>query len=136
MTDGTAARPGGVTLVAVIAWIAGAIDMITGVLLFFLLPNESVVTEYGGTGQLMGAAIGSIIVGLITVVVAGGLLKGNSAARMIVTVLQVLSILGSLFLAVAYRESPTAWTEWVGILVSIVVLLLLWSKKASAFFRG
>ncbi|MRG60081.1 hypothetical protein GE115_09385 [Agromyces sp. CFH 90414] len=129
-------RPVGVTVVAVIAWISGALDMVAGIIMLFMLPVTEVVNEYGGTGQLIGAAIGSIIVGLITVVVAGGLLAGNPVARLIVTVLQVLSLLGSLFLAIAYRESPTAWTEWLGILVSIVVLLLLWSKRASAFFSS
>ncbi|WP_350349026.1 hypothetical protein ABIQ69_03530 [Agromyces sp. G08B096] len=129
-------RPAGVTVVAVIAWISGALDMISGIIMLFMLPVASVVEQYGGSGQLLAAAIGSIIVGLITVIVAGGLLNGNQAARMIVTVLQVFSIIGSLFFAIAYRETPTAWTEWLGILVAVVVLILLWSRKASAFFRS
>lgn len=135
MTDRTL-RPVGVTVVAVIAWIAGALDLIAGIIMLFLLPVEAVVDEFGGTGALIGAAIGSMIIGLITVLVAGGLLNGSTGARLVVTVLQILSIIGSLFLAIAYRESPTAIGEWVGILVSLVVLILLWSRRASAFFSS
>ena len=129
-------RPVGVTVVAVIAWISGALDLIAGIIMLFLLPIQSVVDEYGGPGALIGAAIGSIIIGLIVVIVAGGLLNGSPGARLVVTVLQILSIIGSLFLAIAYRESPTAIGEWIGILVALVVLILLWSRKASAFFAS
>lgn len=129
-------RPVGVTIVAVIAWVSGALDLIAGIIMLFLLPVESVVESYGSGGALIGAAIGSIIIGLITVIVAGGLLNGSTGARIVVTVLQILSIIGSLFLAVAYRESPTAITEWIGILVALVVLILLWSRKATAFFSS
>jgi hypothetical protein len=129
-------RPVGVTVVAVIAWISGALDLIAGIIMLFLLPVQEVVDEYGGGGALIGAAIGSILIGLITVVVAGGLLNGSPGARIVITVVQIFSIIGSLFLAVAYRESPTAATEWIGILVALVVLILLWSRRASAFFSS
>lgn len=129
-------RPVGVTVVAVIAWVSGALDLIAGIIMLFMLPIESVVESYGGSGALIAAAIGSIIVGLITVIVAGGLLNGSPGARLVVTVLQILSIIGSLFLAIAYRETPTAITEWIGILVALVVLILLWSRKATAFFSS
>jgi hypothetical protein len=52
------------------------------------------------------------------------------------TRVQLLSIVGSLFVAVAYRETSTAVAEWVGIAISALVLILLWTPKASAFFRN
>lgn len=126
-------RPVTITIIGVLAFIAGLIDLVSGVILFFLLPNEEVVAGFGGSGGLIAAAIGSIIVGLITAGLAGGLLRGSSVARMIVTVLQVLSLIGSLFMAVAYLGIPVG--EWLGLAVSAVVLNLLWTPKASAFFR-
>ncbi|GAA4049292.1 hypothetical protein [Agromyces indicus] len=126
-------RPVTITIIGVLAFIAGLIDLVSGVILFFLLPNEEVVAGFGGSGGLIAAAIGSIIVGLITAGLAGGLLRGSSVARMIVTVLQVLSLIGSLFMAVAYLGIPVG--EWLGLAVSAVVLILLWTPKASAFFR-
>lgn len=136
MSNAPTGRPTTITIIGVLAYIAGLLDMISGVVMFFLLPNQSVVDTFGGTGPLIAAAIGSIIVGLIVVVVAGGLLRGSQTSRLIVTVLQVLSIIGSLFLAVAWRETATATDEWIGIAVSALVLILLWTPKASAFFRN
>ena len=65
-----------------------------------------------------------------------GLLRGSVPARLIVTVLQVLSILGSLFLAVAYIGDASVIGEWLGLAVSVVLLILLWTPKASRFFTG
>ncbi|GAA1061933.1 hypothetical protein [Agromyces bracchium] len=132
MSTAQGSRPVTITIIGVLAFIAGAIDMISGVVLFFLLAVPEVVDGFGGTGQLITAAIASIIVGLITAVLAGGLLRGSQPARLIVTVLQVISIIGSLFLAVAYLGIPVG--EWIGLAISAVVVILLWTPKASAFF--
>ena len=129
-------RPVTITLIGGLAFIAGLIDMISGVLLFFRLGNEEIVANFGGSGGLIAAAIGSIVVGLVTAVLAGGLLRGSWVARMVVTVLQALSIIGSLFLAVAYIGDPTVVGEWLGLVVSVALLILLWTPKASRFFNA
>lgn len=135
MSSTQASRPVTITLIGAFAFIAGLIDLISGVLLFFLLPNDEVVANFGGSGGLIVAAVGSIVVGLVTAVLAGGLLRGSIPARLIVTVLQVLSIIGSLFLAVAYIGDPSVVGEWLGLAVSAVLLILLWTPKASRFFE-
>lgn len=129
-------RPVTITLIGGLAFIAGAIDMISGVLLFFRLPNEEIVANFGGSGGLITAAIGSIVVGLVTAVLGGGLLRGSWVARLVVTVLQVLSIIGSLFLAVAYIGDPTVVGEWIGLVVSVALVILLWTPKASRYFAA
>ncbi|WP_146184999.1 DUF7144 family membrane protein [Agromyces badenianii] len=133
MSDQTT-RPAGVTVVAILAWIAGALDIISGTILLFQAGADSVADGLGGTGPLYSAAIGSIVLGLIVVVVAAGLLRGNWVARMIITVLEVLSIIGSLFLAFAYLGAAVG--EWLGIAVSLAVVLLLWTHRASAYFNS
>ena len=135
MSTTQANRPVTITLIGAFAFIAGLIDLISGVLLFFLLPNDEVVANFGGSGGLIAAAIGSIVVGLVTAVLAGGLLRGSIPARLIVTVLQVLSIIGSLFMAVAYIGDASVVGEWLGLAVSAVLLILLWTPKASRFFE-
>jgi hypothetical protein len=135
MSTTQASRPVTITLIGALAFLAGLIDLISGVLLFFLLPNDDVVANFGGTGGLIAAAIASIVVGLVTAVLAGGLLRGSIPARLIVTVLQVLSIIGSLFMAVAYIGDPTVVGEWLGLVVSIVLVILLWTPKATRFFE-
>ena len=129
-------RPVTITLIGALAFIAGAIDMISGVLLFFRLSNEEIVANFGGSGGLITAAIGSIVVGLVTAVLGGLLLRGSWVARLVVTVLQVLSIIGSLFLAVAYIGDPTVVGEWIGLAISVLLVILLWTPKASRFFAA
>ncbi|WP_156891467.1 hypothetical protein [Agromyces subbeticus] len=127
-----ATRPTGVTIVAILAWIAGALDVISGTILLFQAGVESVADGFGGTGPLYVAAIGSIVLGFIVIGLAAGLLGGNPVARLIITVVQVISMIGSLFLAFAYLGGAVG--EWLGILVSLVVVLLLWTHRASVFF--
>ena len=126
-------RPGGVTLVAVLAWISGLLDIFGGTILLFQTSAASTVEQFGGASTLIASAIVSILIGAIVIIVAIMLLRGSAVARMIVTVFEVLSIVASIFFAIAYPAGAIA--EYFGIAVSVVVLFLLWSGRASAFFR-
>lgn len=129
-----AGRPGGVTFVAVLVWIVGALDILAGVLLLFQTNDPTIGEAFGGSAGLVTSAILSILIGLVSIIVAGGLLRGNSAARAIVTVVQVLSIAGSVWLAIAVPAN--AVSEVLGIVISVIVLIFLWSRRANEFFRG
>jgi len=126
-------RPGGVTLVAVLAWISGVLDIIGGSLLLFQTSVYATVERFGGASQLIASALFTILVGVVVIVVAVGLLRGNNASRVVITVFQMLSIIGSVFLAIAYPAGAIA--EYFSIAVAVIVLLLLWTRRASAFFR-
>lgn len=134
MAESGVRRPGGVTLVAVLTWITGALDFLAGVVLFLQAGDPELRERFAGQAGVTTIALTSMVLGTIAVIVAVGLWRGNSAARMIITVVQVLSIIGSLFLAIAYIGLPVG--EWIGIVLSFIVLMLLWSKKASAFFNS
>jgi hypothetical protein len=127
-------RPGGVTLVAVLAWISGALDILGGTILLFQTSIASTVEQFGGANQLIASAIFTIIIGVVVVAVAGGLLRGSPTARIVVTIFQALSIVSSIFLAIAYP--PGAIGEYIGIAVALIVLLILWSRRANIFFRA
>ena len=58
------------------------------------------------------------------------------ATTVLITVLQVLSIIGSLFMAVAYMSDPSVAGEWIGVVFSVILVILLWTPKASRFFTG
>lgn len=130
----TIARPGGVTLVAVLTWIAGLLDVLGGTILLFQTSVAATVAEFGGASQLIASAIFSILIGVVVIAIAGGLLRGSPSARIVVTVFQVLSIAGGVFLAIAYPAGAIG--EYIGIAVSLVVIFLLWTGRANAFFRG
>ena len=129
----TVARPGGVTLVAVLTWIVGLLDVLAGTILLFQTSVAATVEEFGGASQLIASAIFQILVGVVIIAIAGGLLRGSPSARIVVTVFQVLSIMGGVFLAIAYP--PGAIGAYIGIAISLVIIFLLWTGRANAFFR-
>jgi hypothetical protein len=126
-------RPGGVTFIAVLTWISGALDILGGTILLFQTSIAATVEQFGGQSQLIASAIFTIIIGVVVMAVAGGLLRGSPTARIVVTIFQVLSILSSIFLAIAYP--PGAIGEYVSIAISLIVLLILWSPRSNTFFR-
>ena len=126
-------RPITVAIVAVLAGLSGVVDVITGILLMFEGSNPEVADALGGSGGVLWASIGSILLGVVVLALSFGIWLGRWVARMIVTVLQALSLIQSLFLAVAYLGNPVG--EWASVLVSAIVLILLWTRPASAFFR-
>ena len=132
--SGSIDRPGGVTLVAVLTWISGLLDIISGSLLLFQTSASAAVEQFGGQSQLIVSALFTILVGVVVIVVAIGLFRGNNASRIVITVFQMVSIILSVFLAIAYP--PGAIAEYFSIAVAAVVLILLWTGRASAFFRS
>ncbi|WP_127794944.1 hypothetical protein [Agromyces sp. LHK192] len=111
-------RPGGVTLVAVLAWISGALQIISG--LFQILPG----------GGNFGAGVWAIILGIVTIIVSLGLFRGSNVARIIVTVIFVINIATGIWLMTV----GSFWTGLFSALFPLIGLLLLWSKRANAFF--
>lgn len=127
-------RPGGVTLVAVLTWISGALDILGGTLLLFMQNDAQLLLSFGGSAPLITSAIISIVIGVVVVAVANGLLHGNSGSRLVITIVEVLSIATGIFTAIV--APALFWSELLSILVAVLVLLLLWSRSANAFFRG
>jgi hypothetical protein len=128
------ARPGGVTLVAVLTWISGLLDIISGSLLLFQTSVDATVEQFGGASQLIASALLTILIGVVVIVVAIGLLRGNNASRVVITIFQMLSIIGSVFLAIAYPAGAIA--EYFSIAVAAIVLILLWTGRARSLFRS
>ncbi|HEX6366007.1 MAG TPA: hypothetical protein VF000_07650 [Agromyces sp.] len=127
-------RPGGVTLVAVLAWISGLLDIVSGTILLFQTSISATVERFGGESQLIASALLNILIGVVVIVVAIGLLRGNNASRIVITIFEMLSIIGSVFLAIAYPAGAIA--EYFSIALAAIVLILLWMGRANAFFRS
>jgi hypothetical protein len=125
-------RPGGVTLVAVLTWISGALDILGGTILLFQTSIASTVEQFGGASQLIATAIFSILIGAVVIVVAVGLMRGSSGARIVITIFEALSIMSSIFLAIAYPAGAIG--EYFGVAISLVIIALLWTRRASGFF--
>ena len=113
-------RPFGVTLVAIIAWINGAWDILVGI--FSILP--------GGTSIWAGPFL--IVFGIITILVSLGLFGGRNWARVLTAILFVLNLLG----AVPLLFQGQIWQGLGGAILPVIGLALLVSERANAFFRS
>ena len=155
MADSTYApvtRPGGVTLVVVLMWIGGILEIIGGVVYLWLSFNPQQVptaltgeegvdlitasAESGASLRMILLWIGilSIIFGVITLLLASGLKNGSNGVRIFVTILIVLQLLFNAYEMASIKSNPL-WVSMLTIIVWLIALGLLWSSRASAFFK-
>jgi len=127
-------RPLGVTVVAALAVVAGVFDIIGGVVLLTTQNDAAAADGFGGAGVVASIAIFSLVTGILMLLIAFGLLRGNAVARIAATVVQAFSLASSIWVGIA-QPSMLA-TEIVSALVAVALLMLLWSGEASRFFRG
>ncbi|GLK27489.1 hypothetical protein GCM10017608_14230 [Agromyces luteolus] len=113
-------RPGGVTLVAVLAWLNGAIAIISGIIHLF---GE-------GFGSL--PAWLTIVIGAITIAVSLGLFRGSNTSRIIMTVVFVLNAAIAVYGVFTFGNG--FWGPLIQGIIALIGLGLLWSRKANEFF--
>lgn len=117
-------RPGGVVLIAVLAWIGAALQVVSGVLVLTgALNPEGVSTE---------TAWIAIVVGVISFLVAFALFGGSRIARILVTISFVLSLISAIVSIVAHPTNLVA--PILSGLVAIIGLVLLYTAKSNAYF--
>lgn len=127
-------RPGGVTLVAVIVWISGALQVIGGVIALITAPTTADVTGAPGSGgTLMATAIVSIVLGVVTIVVGAALLRGSQLARVLTTVVLALNLASAIYLLVAVPSG--LWQGVINGLLALLGIILLYTRSANAYFR-
>jgi hypothetical protein len=119
-------RPGGVTLVAVIAWINGVLGVITGILLLTggAAADAAAVTT---------AAWITIVIGIITILVGVGLLRGSNVARIVATIVFVLNLANAIW--TMFAVPGQLWVAIINALLAVIGLVLLYSARANEFFR-
>lgn len=127
-------RPLGVTIVAALSIISGVFDVIGGVVLLVMQSDSAAVDRFGGAGVLLMLAITSILFGVIMLLIAFGLLRGNATARIAATVVEAFSLASSIWIGVA--QPSTLPTEIASALLALAILFLLWSGEATRYFRG
>ena len=113
-------RPFGVTLVAIIAWLTGAWQILVGS--FSILP--------GGTS--IGAGPFVIIVGILIILVSLGLFGGSNVARILTAILFVINLAG----AVLLMFQGHIWQGIGGAILPLIGLGLLFSARANEFFKS
>lgn len=128
----SATRPGSVTFVAVLTYINGILNVIGGVVLLFTRQSAPGAQTDGGLAGITTSAILSIVLGIVVLIVARGLLNGSTVSRALVTLVMILNLVnGVLLLFTLQFFSGILEILWV-----IIVLSLLFTRRANAFFSG
>lgn len=117
-------RPGGVTLVAVVAFISGALGVIAGALLMFaaiMAPDA------------LWIGVIQLALGILTIAVGVGLLRGAPIARTLAAIVFVLNLISAIF--IIFFQQAQLWSGIVGGILALLGLVLLFTRDANAFFR-
>lgn len=122
-------RPGSVTFVAVLTYLNGILDIVGGIV--FLLTRDQVASGSAGAA-ITTSAIVSLLLGVVTLVVARGLLRGSTVSRALVAIVMVIDILNGVLLLF----TPQVVTGAIQILWSFLIVSLLFTRRANAFFTG
>ncbi len=129
-------RPGGVTAVVIVTWVAALLDMIGGAALWLLSASAELADAIDVTAaEMRGVGIGTFAVGVITGLVATSLSKGSRFARMLVSILMVLRLIGAAVILLLLGVSGILEAA-VAAVLSIVVLTLLWNRTAQEYFHS
>ena len=96
-------------------------------------PGRRTVLE---TDSVMSALPSVGGVGIVTIAVGVGLRNGSRFARILVTILMVIDILGGIANLIWFRNNQTLTSGIITIIVSAVVLVLLYNRRASEFFAS
>ncbi|QIG39329.1 hypothetical protein G5T42_07375 [Microbacterium sp. 4R-513] len=118
-------RPFGVTLVALIAWINGALTTIQGI---FTLLNPPAGDDWAGWV--------AIAIGVVTILVSFGLFGGNTAARVIVTIVFVLNLVSAVIAMFTGFGPGVVISAVISAALAVIGILLLYTRRANEFFRA
>ena len=115
-------RPLGVTLVAIIAWVSGLLQII-----------GSIIVIIAGAVVTWPAIIGwiSLVIGAVTLAVGVGLWRGNPTARTIATIVFIINIV---FEVLGMFNGESLWSAIAGSILSIIGLILLYTRSAREYF--
>ena len=129
MTVPTTERPGTVTVVIVLTWLAAVSNILSGLVLFALANNAELLQAQDATpGEVQAIAVTWLVFAAATAAVAVGLAKGRSVARLLVTILMVLHIAAAVWAATALG-TPALAEALIDFVIAALVLAFLWNGR-------
>ncbi len=128
-------RPAGVTFVVILTWLSALLDLVGGGVLVWVSFSAD-VAETGVTDQELRIYGGTLLaVGLLTAAVALGLAAGSQLSRVLVYVLMLARVAVAAY-ALATIGDLTRWQAIGQIVGAVLIMLMLSTPRASAFFRA
>jgi hypothetical protein len=127
--------PGGVRFAGWMIGIGAALEVLIGLLLLFVeIPQATLDDARVSRGVFQLAGFFFLAVGLVQFLLIYALYDGSNVARIIVTILVGLGLLGSIVAVVT--DAPGAFGSWIQGVIAIAILIGLWgTPDATEFFR-
>ncbi len=127
-------RPGGITLIAVLAYIGFLYQIFVSIVTLMDADKLSEQFRWGLTqDQLVAWGIIGIAFGVIGVLVTGAFARGNNVVRILFAVLIVFQVVGGL-LAVRVHDATRPSLGLLSLVIGIVLLYLLFNSRADDYF--
>jgi hypothetical protein len=128
-------RPFGVSLLAFVVMLGGALDLVGGLLLLLERNDDAVLDRMGGSADEIAAyAVMTMIVGLVVIVVGAALRNGSNFARYFIAFIALIRLASLAYVIITFAKG-----DWYDALVPAVVYTLvagylLFDKDAQAFY--
>jgi hypothetical protein len=131
MTATVRQRPIGVSLLSILVIIAGALDVLAGVLSISMRGDADLLVELKGTeGEVTGLGTGLVVLGVIAIIVGFMLWRGSAFARILIGVIALVRLVGTVWVVASFDRAQ--WYEGIGSLViyALVAGYLLFGDTA------
>jgi hypothetical protein len=133
-TPETTNRPGGITFIVVLAYIAFIFEVLAGILIMIEADQVSQQVRSGMTeNQMMGAGIATVVIGVIGILLTGALARGSNVVRILFGIWVALQVVGGLY-AMLSHDGVRRGAGIVPLVFGIVILYLLFNQKSHDFF--
>ncbi len=133
-------RPRGVLVAAILLIVAGAFNLVAGIItLVSTLPAEAADAtsqQQALVGGAIALEVGTVVIGILNIILAIGILRGNRVARLLVTILQAITIfVGVIGLSSSEASHDITRYAFTSIVTPLAIILMLWiGAETKAFF--
>ena len=124
-------RPFGVSLLSILVIIAGALDMLAGILSVSVRGDGDLLVELKGSqGEITAFGTGLIILGVIAIVVGFMLWRGSDFARILIGIIAIVRLIGTIWAFASFDREH--WYEGIGsvVIYAVVAGYLLFGTTA------
>jgi len=118
--DQNVQRPFGVTVIMLLIILQGVFGLVIGIFGVINWKDETPIV----------VSLVTIIIALIYLGVAGALGRGNRGARFLIAIITFLVLVNGVIWLFS-----NLWTGIIQIVISVIILLVLFSRKATAYFN-
>lgn len=123
-------RPRGVLVAAILLIVAGAFNIVAGIIALAMSSEE------GPVGPAIALTSGTIVIGVLNLVLAIGILRGSRVARLLASILQAITVaIGLIGLSSSEASHDITRYAFTAIVTPLAIILMLWiGTQTKAFF--